>query len=102
VAVTVRNTTVKFSGQNLPIDRLEVPVRVRGPLDNLSLIVNEQAIFASLSKAAGGVLQGKAKALVTQELDKATGGLMKQAEGEAGGLLKGLGGKKGIGGLFGQ
>jgi len=102
LTITANNTTVTFSGQNLPVDQLEIPVRLRGPLDNFEITVDEEAVFASLSRAAAGVLEDKAKALVSKELNKATGGLIEGAGGESGGLLDKIGGKKGIGGLFGR
>jgi hypothetical protein len=116
VAVTLRNSTINFSGQKIPIKRMEIPVRINGPLDNLGILLSEEKLFVSLSKAAGGALADKAKGMVGEELEKATSGLMSQigekVSGEklsvdkagenSGGLLDGIGGAKGIGRLFGK
>jgi len=111
VAVTLRNSTINFSGQKIPVKNLEIPVRVTGPLDNLGIQVNEEKLFASLSKAAGGALANKAKGMVGQELEKAAGGLMSQigdkvggekTDGDSEGLLESIGGAKGLGGFLGK
>jgi uncharacterized protein (TIGR03546 family) len=111
VAVTLRNSMINFSGQKIPVKNLQIPVRVTGPLDNLGIQVNEEKLFASLSKAAGGALANKAKGIVGQELDKATGGLMSQigdkvggekTDGDSEGLLESIGGAKGLGGFLGK
>lgn len=90
VGVTVKNAQIKFSGQDLPIKRLDVPIRLRGPLDNPAIIVNEKRLSDSLAKAAQGALKSKAKAMAKKKLKNK---LNDKLGGKADGLLDGLGGK---------
>ncbi len=99
VAITIRDTTIRFSNQLLDIDRLEVPVRIRGPLENPSILVNEEKLFASLTRVAGEMLGNRAREIATQKIQEKMGDRLGDRSRE---LLDGLGGKKGIGGLFGQ
>ncbi len=102
VAITLKDSSVRFSGREIPIDRLDVPVQLRGPIDDLDINVNQDTLVASITKAAAGALPGVALDMVGKGMGKATGGLSDKAGEEAGGILDELGGKKGIGNLFGR
>jgi len=102
VAITLKDSSVRFSGREIPIDRLDVPVQLRGPIDDLDINVNQDTLVASITKAAAGALPGVALDMVGKGMGKATGGLSDKVGEEAGGILDELGGKKGIGNLFGR
>ena len=55
-----------------------------------------------ITKAAAGALPGAALGMMGDGLKKATGGVSDKVGNEAGNILGGLGGKDGVGKLFGR
>ncbi|MBF0444515.1 MAG: hypothetical protein HQL68_02935 [Magnetococcales bacterium] len=65
--VTLHNTSLTISGQNsVPVKRFDLPLTLRGPLDNPSIIVDQNGFKEAIKKAGKGVVKQRLK----KELDK--------------------------------
>ncbi len=80
--VTLHNSSLNISGQKpFPVKRFELPLTLRGPLDNPGIIVDQKGFKKAIKKAGKGVIKQRLK----KELNK-------QIKGQGKKLLKKLGG----------
>lgn len=93
--ITLHNATVALpGGKPTQVALLEVPVAVRGALDNPAIIVDRDQLADALVKAGAGELAAKARGEAEKQIDKAlekvTEKLGNEAADKAKDALKGL------------
>lgn len=70
--ITLHNATVALpGGKPTAVARLDVPVAVRGALDNPAIVVDQKALADALVKAGADELAAKARGEAEKQIDKA-------------------------------
>ena len=75
------DTNLTVSDRPVPLKFFELPITVRGPMDNPGIIVDQKALTKAFAKAGKGMVKDRLK----KELDK-------KLKGKAGGILDKVGG----------
>lgn len=82
--ITLHDATVALpGGKPTQVARLDVPVAVRGALDNPAIVVDQKALADALVKAGAGELAAKARGEADKQIDKAVEKATEKLGGDA-------------------
>lgn len=70
LSIILHNSEIKIKNQKLPVDQLELPVQLKGPLDRPRVIVDKKKLTSSLSRLLEDSAKSKAKKAVKKKIDK--------------------------------
>ena len=75
LAVALHNTTLNVAGRSQKVERFDLTLGLRGPLDNPRIALDQKQLTDALVKAGAGELTREARAKADAEIQKAAGKL---------------------------